>query len=146
MREVFSIGKANIFQLIHTVEKMNNENIVRFTKKYPYPIGISPILVMYELREKGPLKQVELAECLGYTKGAMTSIANKLVSNELVERIYDKTDRRTIHLQITDKGLQALIKAHEIGEEIHLDIYESLTEEEIETYLKLIEKIINRNN
>ena len=58
---------------------------MRFTKAFPYPLGISPILVLSELRTKGPQKQVELAETVGYTKGAMTNIATKLVNLGLAD-------------------------------------------------------------
>ncbi|MER1958499.1 MAG: MarR family transcriptional regulator [Solibacillus sp.] len=136
------MDQQNIFQLIHTLEQVSNANIVRFTKKFPYPIGISPILVLQELKVNGPKKQIELAGMLGFTKGAMTSIANKLAANDLVVRIYDETDRRTIQLDITDEGRNALKKAAEIGEQIYLDLFSALTAEEIETYLALQKKLI----
>lgn len=128
------------------IEQMNNENIVQFTKKFQYPIGISPILVLLELRDNGQLKQVELADRLGYTKGAMTSIANKLVTNQLVERVFDESDRRTIRLSITEKGKQALNEANEIGKGIYLDLFSALTPEEVQMYLALQQKILNRHD
>lgn len=128
------------------IEQMNNENIVQFTKKFQYPIGISPILVLLELRDHGQLKQVELADRLGYTKGAMTSIANKLVTNQLVERVFDESDRRTIRLSITEKGKQALNEANEIGKGIYLDLFSALTPEEVQMYLALQQKILNRHD
>lgn len=139
------MAQQNIFQLIHMIEQMNNENIVQFTKRFQYPIGIAPILVLLELRENGQLKQVELANRLGYTKGAMTSIANKLVVNQLAERVFDNNDRRTIRLCITEKGIQALKEANEIGKEIYLDLFSGLTAEELELYLSLQQKILNRH-
>ncbi len=140
------ITKENIFQLIHMTELINNENIVKFTKKFKYPIGISPILVLLELKDNGLLKQVELADRLGYTKGAMTSIANKLVTNQLAERVFDENDRRIIRLCITDKGKQALFEANKIGKEIHLDLFSALTNEEIQIYVALQQKILNRQD
>lgn len=136
--------KQNIFQLIHMIEQMNNENIVRFTQKFPYPLGISPVLVLSELKNNGIRKQVELAELLGYTKGAMTSIANKLVQLELAERVYDETDRRIIQLQITDKGQSALKTAQVIGEEIYTQLFSVFTEEELTQYLRLQQKLIQK--
>ncbi|WP_274307755.1 MarR family winged helix-turn-helix transcriptional regulator [Solibacillus daqui] len=127
-------------------ELINNENIVKFTKKFKYPIGISPILVLLELKDNGLLKQVELADRLGYTKGAMTSIANKLVTNQLAERVFDENDRRIIRLCITDKGKQALFEANKIGKEIHLDLFSALTNEEIQIYVALQQKILNRQD
>lgn len=138
--------QQNIFQLIHMLEQVTNANIVRFTKTFPYPIGISPILVLQELNANGPKKQMELAGMLGFTKGAMTSIANKLAANDLVVRIYDEMDRRTIQLEITDEGRTVLKKASTIGEEIYLELFSVLTHEEIEMYLALQKKLLQRKD
>ncbi|KQL50427.1 MarR family transcriptional regulator [Heyndrickxia shackletonii] len=135
--------QTSIFKLIHAIEFMNNENIKRFTKAFPYPLGISPILVLGELQTKGPQKQVELAETVGYTKGAMTSIASKLVNLGLVERLYDENDHRTIRLNITAEGEKALIIAHEIGKKVFMELFEVLSEEEINQYLRIQEKLVN---
>ncbi|MFJ7732822.1 MarR family winged helix-turn-helix transcriptional regulator [Lysinibacillus sp. NPDC097231] len=134
--------QTNIFKLIHMIEQVNNANIIRFTKAFPYPLGISPILVLNELHLKGPQKQAVLAETIGYTKGAMTSIAEKLVKLELAERLYDPSDRRTIRLQITNEGEKALIKAQSIGQEVFMQLFETLNDEEIAQYLLIQEKLV----
>ncbi|MGE6513987.1 MarR family winged helix-turn-helix transcriptional regulator [Lysinibacillus sphaericus] len=134
--------QTSIFKLIHMIEQMNNANIIRFTKAFPYPLGISPILVLNELHSKGPQKQAELAETIGYTKGAMTSIAEKLVKLGLAERLYDQADRRTIRLMITDEGEKALVKAQSIGKEVFIQLFEVLNEEEITQYLLIQEKLV----
>ncbi|CAM5216669.1 MarR family transcriptional regulator OS=Lysinibacillus sphaericus OX=1421 GN=LS41612_10040 PE=4 SV=1 [Lysinibacillus sphaericus] len=142
--------QTSIFKLIHMIDQMNNANIIRFTKGFPYPLGISPILVLSELKIKSPQRQAELAETIGYTKGAMTSIAEKLVKLGLAERLYDEADRRTIRLQITDKGVEALIKAQEVGKDVFIQLFEVLNDEEIAQYLSIQEKLVqgihDRNN
>ncbi|WP_117170731.1 MarR family winged helix-turn-helix transcriptional regulator [Paraliobacillus sediminis] len=136
------MNKTNIFKLIRAIEQLNNDNIVRFTRAFPYPLGISQILVLSELRVEGPRKQVELAEPLGYTKGAMTSIATKLVDLGLAERLYNESDRRTIQLKITTAGINALSEAQKIGQEVFMKHFEILSEEEINQYLLIQEKLI----
>jgi DNA-binding MarR family transcriptional regulator len=136
------MNQTNLFKLIRAIEKINNENIIRFTRAFPYPLGISPILVLAELRDKGPQKQIDLAETLAYTKGAMTNIAVKLVDLGLAERLYDENDRRAIQLNITSAGEKALSKAQAIGQEVFLQLFEVLTEEEINHYLNIQEKLV----
>ncbi|WP_419393102.1 MarR family winged helix-turn-helix transcriptional regulator [Cytobacillus praedii] len=136
------MNQTNIFKLIQAIEQMNNDNIMRFTKAFPYPLGISPILVLSELRTKGPQKQVELAETVGYTKGAMTNIATKLVNLGLAERLYDENDRRIIQLKITAAGEQALTEAQKIGKDVFAQLFEVLSEEEIDQYLMIQEKLV----
>lgn len=135
--------KTDIFQLINATEQLSNANIVLFTKKFSYPLGISPILVLAELKNKGPRKQIELAELVGLTKGALTNISTKLVNLSLVERLYEEEDRRTIRLKITDKGLEALQEAQKIGNEIYIDLFNSFSEAERNEYLRLQQKLIN---
>lgn len=134
--------QTNIFKLIHAIEKMNNHNIIQFTKDFPYPLGISPILVLSELRNKGAQKQVELADTLGYTKGAMTNIANKLENLELVNRVDDEQDKRVNYLTITPEGEKALQTAQKIGEKVFVELFEVLSEDEINLYLSIQEKLI----
>lgn len=134
--------KTNIFQLINAIEQLNNGNIVLFTRKFSYPLGISPILVLAELKNKGPRKQIELAELVGLTKGALTNISTKLVDLSLVERLYEEEDRRTIRLKITEKGLAALEEAQAIGNEIYTELFEAFSEEELNEYLRLQNKLI----
>ena len=124
------------------IDQMNNANIVRFTKAFPYPLGISPILVLSELRIKGPQKQAELAETIGYTKGAMTSIATKLVDLGLAKRLYDDNDRRTIRMEITVEGENALAKAQSVGQDVFIQLFEVLNEEEIAQYFLIQEKLV----
>ena len=134
--------QTSIFRLIHMIDQMNNANIIRFTKEFPYPLGVSPILVLSELKHKGPQRQAELAETIGYTKGAMTSIAEKLVKLGLAERLYDENDRRTIRLQITEEGKNAFTKAQDVGKDVFIQLFEVLNEEEIEQYLLILEKLV----
>ncbi|UFU00263.1 MarR family transcriptional regulator [Radiobacillus kanasensis] len=134
--------QTNVFKLIHAIQQINNENIVKFTKAFQYPLGISPILVLAELSSKGPQRQVELADSVGYTKGAMTNIATKLVQLGLVERLYDEKDRRAIQLKITTAGEKALSEAQAIGNELFIEIFEVLSEEEIKQYLSIQEKLV----
>lgn len=79
---------------------------------------------------------------VGYTKGAMTNIATKLVNLGLAERMYNENDRRTIQLKITAAGEQALTEAQKIGKDVFTQLFEVLSEEEINQYLKIQEKLV----
>lgn len=131
-----------MFKLIHTIQRINNEHIIKFTKSFSYPIGISPILVLSQLKADGPQKQVDLADSLGYTKGAMTNIANKLVTLNLAKKVYDEEDRRTIRLDITPLGETALQEAQAIGQKIFIQHFEVLSEKELEFYMEIQEKLM----
>lgn len=134
--------KDNLFDLIHSIELISNEHIVRFTSQFSYPVGISAILVLAELQSRGSLRASELADMLGYTKGAVTHISNKLVQHNLAERHYSKEDRRTVYLRITDQGVLALTEAQKLGQEIYFESFEELTEDELQEYLRIQRKMV----
>jgi len=136
------LQEKDLFELIHMIDKINNENIVRFTKAFPYPLGISPILVLSDLKKNGVQKLVDLADKLGYTKGAMTNIATKLLDLGLAEKVFDETDRRVIQLRITPTGEKALSEAQAIGQTLFMQHFEALNEEEINQYFNIQEKLL----
>ena len=142
------MSRTDIFELIRTVELFSNETIIRWNKSFGHSIGISPILVLSELKNKGPQKQTVLAKNLGYTPGAMTNISNRLIRNGLAERKYNENDRRNVFLEITEKGYTLLIEAHQKGQEVHAELFQVLSEEELEQFLAIHEKLLKslKNN
>lgn len=136
--------KDNLFKLIHTVEQFTNEAILTWSKSFQHNVGISPILVLSELHMKGPQKQTDLANHLGYTPGAITNIANRLIKCRYAVRQYNEQDRRHVLLQITDLGEAVLHEAYEKGKEIRLELFQTLTEEEIHQFLTIHEKLLTK--
>lgn len=133
---------TNLFQIIHNVEYINNSNIYHFTKRFPHKIGVSSILVLSELKNKGALKQTVLAEQLGCTPGAMTNIANKLVKLAYAKRIYNENDRRHVLMGILPAGEDVLKDAQLHGHAVQQEIFEMLSNDELEQYLMITEKLL----
>ncbi|MEJ9212585.1 MarR family transcriptional regulator [Bacillus smithii] len=122
--------KGNIFSFIHTMELLNNRLLIYWNQMFPKNISISQILVLAELWEKGPRKQSDLATRLGFTPGAMTNIANKLIEAGVAERISDEKDRRIVYLAINQSGEDLLLEAMKMGQKMYLQLFQQLTKEE----------------
>ncbi|MBM7600848.1 DNA-binding MarR family transcriptional regulator [Virgibacillus halotolerans] len=136
------MDESNIFKLIRTIELFTNETIIRWTKAFQPNLGISSILVLAELRDKGEQKQSSLSNGLGYTPGAMTNIANKLIKEGYAERKYNQDDRRLVLLVITDKGISVLNEARQTGEALRKELFSVLSEAEIAQLLVIHEKLL----
>ncbi|MFO1442314.1 MarR family transcriptional regulator [Bacillus sp. Bva_UNVM-123] len=136
------MSKTDVFQLIRTVELFTNEAIIRWNKSFEHSIGVSPILVLSELHQKGPQKQTVLANNLGYTPGAMTNISNRLVKNGLAKRKYNENDRRNVFLEITEKGTSILLEAQQKGQQVRAELFQVLSEEEMEQFLAINKKLV----
>lgn len=54
---------------------------------------------------KNPIKMSELSELTKTPKKQMTKVADRLVDQQLVERVYDPLDRRIVRLQLTEYAL-----------------------------------------
>lgn len=132
----------DLFELIHTAEAVTNEAILRWNKEFPYPLGISPILVLSELEKKGPQNSMKLAQTLNFTGGAMTNIGNKLVKLELAVRQTVEGDRRQTLLAITEKGYGVLSEARQLGRKQHLEMFNALSDDEVTQYLAINEKLL----
>lgn len=134
--------QADLFKLIHIGELFTNEAIIRWMKSFPHNIGISPIIVLGELKANGPQKHTILAKKLGYTPGAMTNIANRLIRLGLAERQYNESDRRNVLLAITGPGREMFEEAHRRGQELRSELFQVLSDEEVRQYLAIHEKLL----
>ncbi|WP_076413857.1 MarR family winged helix-turn-helix transcriptional regulator [Shewanella sp. UCD-KL12] len=71
----------------------------------------------------GPMRMKELAEKIGVTTGTLTVQIDKMVKSGLVTRKPHETDRRSILVELTDKG-EALYQEHDA---LHLQLTGELT-------------------
>ncbi|OAB34861.1 MarR family transcriptional regulator [Paenibacillus macquariensis subsp. defensor] len=136
------MGQTDIFKLIRSGELFTNEAIIRWMKSFDYNIGISPVLVLTELKLRGTQKHTTLSKKLGYSPGAITSIADRLIKLGLAERKYNENDRRNVFLSITDKGLEVQQQAIQKGRELHVELFKVLSEEEVQQLINIYEKLL----
>lgn len=134
--------KDNVFELIRTAELLTNELIIRWTKTFKYKLGISPILVLSLLNQRGAEKQTVLAADLGYTPGAMTNIANRLIKEGYAVRQFNEEDRRIVLLAITESGIEVLTEAQKKGHELRQELYQLLSKEELNQFLAIQQKLL----
>ena len=84
--------------------------LVRSLRRGP-TTGLHPtqLLVLVQLVESGPMRVGELATRVPCSQPTVTTVANTLELDGLVQRIRDTTDGRAIRLRITDAGRAAVL-------------------------------------
>ncbi len=92
----------------------------------------------------GPRTQAELAEAVGVTSATMTGLVDTLERDGFVNRVPDPDDRRMMSVVLTDKAnqfLRDLLPGH-----FHLmaEIMQPLDEDERQTLVRLLAKIVQR--
>ena len=105
------------------------------------PFGISPqqFNILRILRGAGdPIKVQTIKERMLERAPNATRLMDKLCDKLLIERLPCPEDRRVVHIQITNKGLDLI---NEISKEFKEDLLENLTEEESKQLSDLLDKI-----
>lgn len=100
--------------------------------------------------------QFSVLECLGHlgpmtigiltskqlvTGGNMTLVVDNLTKEGLVERIYGQKDRRTIMVQLTDKGQKIFDSIFILHAKRIAEVASVLTDKELEDLGKLLKKL-----
>jgi DNA-binding MarR family transcriptional regulator len=91
------------------------------------------LFVLGVLSRNGMLSMSEIGCRLSMPKPHITGLVDKLIAENLVERLYDPKDRRIVNVNITEKGMVDFnaIK-HEISQELRQKM-EKLDTETLET-------------
>lgn len=96
----------NIVQNFVTIMPLFKKNL--FTKNdcnlSHDKLNHSHFQIMAVLKEQGTLPISEIGKKLLISTPNMTKLLNKLIDEEMVERIPDKKDRRIINIELTQKG------------------------------------------
>ncbi len=89
------------------------------------------------------IKISDLSRFMNVSKPAITLMITDLEKRGLVERIYDKQDRRRIFLNLTEKGEEFVEKSEEEANHFFSKILEQLGENDSDELLRIFEKLGN---
>lgn len=71
----------------------------------------TPLILLIQMKINNGMKAFEIAEFLGVTPGAVTSICDKLEKLQLIQRVRENEDRRVVKMMLTEDGEA---KVHEL--------------------------------
>jgi len=128
-----------IVSLIFTTSRLIRERSKG--KEHPDPFSFLQIETLRYVVEKGNPPMKHVADYLYITPSSATSLIDGLVKTKMLERNFDKNDRRVIRLSITSKGQKILdVGFHEITIRMR-KILEKLSEKEQKNLIKILEKL-----
>jgi len=127
------------------------KRIVKFTERRlgdnfsKFNLNSGEFDVLATLRRSGgefKLKPTELYNLLMITSGAMTNRIDTLEKKELVKRVNDTKDRRTVYVQLTEVGLKLINESVYHHVSLEEELLEALTEDEKDTFNSILRKIV----
>ncbi|MDF2654921.1 MAG: transcriptional regulator [Bacillota bacterium] len=104
-------------------------------------INHSQYLILNSLNHSGPQKAAQLAELTQNTPGAITSATDKLVAEGYAMRKGDACDRRVVYLEITDAGRELANSLSQALNEVTMQFFQGLPEEDIQHLIRIYNKI-----
>jgi len=134
-------SEQTIFQILHNMDKFTNQLIIKWNKDFNEGLGVSHVLALGYLSKTKYARPSEIANVLGLKPPTVTTLTEKLVKKGFVERLYDDTDRRIIHIKITDSGREILKRANESGQVLRREMFMKLSEKERDELLRLYRKL-----
>lgn len=106
------------------------------------PVSHGQLELLFTIKHLQPISFKQLAQQLHLTRGAVSQLAEALAGASLIVRDIDQHDRRIQHLRLSDTGLALLDKIEAQRHDTMRQTMQSLTTQELATWLNIQEKII----
>lgn len=130
---------GRILRLAGDLERRANEAL----KEFDLPIWAFDVLgALLRSGEPYSMTPTELMKSVMLSSGAMTNRIDRLESLELIERIPDDRDRRSLHVRLTTKGRKVIAAAAPVRFEEAWDALRNLSEREQTLLSSLLRKVL----
>ena len=139
-KDELSLPDYTIENILHTGNWMN-ESFSDHLKQFA--LSIQQYQVLRSLRElKGePANLLTLQAEMVSKNSNTTRLVEKLRLKDLISRIQSEENRRMVEIRITKKGINLLTEIDAVHSDFKIGVVENLTDDEILTLNKLLEKI-----
>ena len=104
---------------------------------------IPQIRTLVLLERLGQVRMTDIAIYIGRALSATTTVVDRLVEKELVDRVTDTNDRRLVMCELTNSGRQSLERFWRIGRDRLQMVADLLDDEELERAVDGLELVSN---
>jgi DNA-binding MarR family transcriptional regulator len=126
----------SMFAIVRTFERFRGA----FAREHG--LSVTEIRAMSRLARQHPMTPKQLAASLELTTGAVTSLTDRLVEAGLITRSPHPTDRRSLLLDPSDKGLQVIASVDASFEELLRRSTEGLDDERLAQFDELLSLLV----
>lgn len=133
--------KPGIGYLINKTALRFKINVLQLFKEKSFSITPEQFGILFFLSKENGMYQRQLAKVLLKDRPNITRLVDILEEKNFVWREADPQNRRIIKVFITEEGRKEVEKVHPHLLEINKKATKEITEEEMETFKKVLEKI-----
>ena len=125
---------------LHVLKRNINADFLKATN---FNITGPQMFMLHLIHKEEKCKLALLAEKMEVKPSAITVMIDRLEKAGYVERTHDEQDRRSVLVRVTDSGKEVLLKAGQERNRILKSYLEQLNENEVHTFARLLEKMVN---
>ncbi len=138
------MAEDSINQSISLVSKIHSQTadflVQKFKEKGMPDFASSHGNILFQLSKNETMTMKELSQKINRDKSTTTVLVRKLICEGLVTSVTDKNDRRSLKIQLTEKGREYNICTTQISEELIETFYKNFTEEEKQKFFEFLKR------
>ncbi|MDT2046873.1 MarR family transcriptional regulator [Priestia aryabhattai] len=141
-------NKENVKEQLESIDQIK-EALVKYRntvigEKYdllPYHLTPTKETILKTVYDKESCIVSDITKVLGLSPGAITIVLNQLEDEQLVTRIYKKKNRRSVWIELTEKGKNVVETLQKTRTDFWVNILSNLTDEERSQYIHIMQKL-----
>ncbi|MDP4121117.1 MAG: MarR family transcriptional regulator [Bacillota bacterium] len=102
--------------------------------------------ILYVLWQEDGIPIVELSQKTGLAKTTLTSMLDRMESTNLIVRVFDKTDRRQIRIELTEMARELSEEYNKVSSEMNEIYYAGFSDDEIIAFEDTLQRILKNLN
>jgi|SRR5690625_127316 len=106
-----------------------------------YGIATSEFTVLEALYHKGKQTVQQISNAVLINSGSITYVIDKLEGKNFIERKHSTEDRRAVHIQITDAGMQFMDEVFPKHQKVIEEIFEDINIEERKLIIDILKRV-----
>ena len=131
----------SIDQIKEALVKYRNTVIGEKYDLLPYHLTPTKETILKTVYDKESCIVSDITKVLGLSPGAITIVLNQLEDEQLVTRIYKKKNRRSVWIELTEKGKNVVETLQKTRTDFWVNILSNLTDEERSQYIHIMQKL-----
>jgi len=141
--DCYDVATSVGHQLVHLMTMMRREVELRMAAHGLTDAQWKPL---WALKSGRAGNAIEMAREMGIDAGAITRLLDRLEAKGLVERVRSESDRRVVHLRLTDAGENVAARIPHVLASVNNDFLQGFSEAEWKQLRKLIGQMTANGN
>jgi DNA-binding MarR family transcriptional regulator len=135
---------CDINELDKITYELHKKIFSQITEGIDIPVTSTQIYMLNFIRSQGECMVTDIANYLGVTLGAVTSLVDRLIDFKLVNRERSEEDRRLVIIKLSEEGEELLKQLDIRRKKVLSSFLEGMEQEEIMYLKNIMEKIVTK--